>query len=88
MLMLPIGVDDASFWKTQGMARAVGVDLTRALGNGTLNRARYAGLVSACGQCPHGERCTSWLAEGGERDAPPAYCPLARTFGWLKARQA
>ena len=87
MLMLPLGLDDRSFWKTQGMARAVGVDLTEALGNGSLDRKRYAGMVTGCGLCPSASRCTAWLAEGGERDAPPSYCQLGETFRWLKARQ-
>lgn len=68
-------VAERHFWLTQGVARAVGVNLTDAMARGALSRAEFAGMVVRCGACEFSENCVRWMAEGNRQtDVPPAYC--------------
>lgn len=64
-----------AWWLTHGMARAVGVNLPRAVIEGWLTRRELASLVNRCQACACSESCTSWLALA-ERDegALPGFC--------------
>lgn len=66
------------FWQTQGMARAVGVNLNSALKSGQLRRRDYAQTIAECCNCAHYQPCLSWLARNGaEATRPPAFCALS-----------
>jgi hypothetical protein len=89
MLFPATGREDQGFWLTQGMARAMGVDLSAALANGTLDRRGYMGMVSSCGICPYGDACAVWLSESQAEDAGgPGYCRNKPILDGLKARQS
>lgn len=65
------------FWLTQGMARALGVDLNGALRAGKLERAEYAEAIAACCGCDHYQECLAWLAvNGASAQKKPGFCAL------------
>lgn len=65
------------FWLTQGMARAVGVNLNEAIRTGELERADYAQLIAECCTCAHCGKCLTWLATNGAGAAQqPDYCAM------------
>ncbi len=59
---------------TQGMARAVGVNLPAAVIEGWLTRSELARLVGRCQTCGQSARCLRWLA-AAHRPPLPDYCP-------------
>ena len=64
-----------SYWRTQGMARTLGVDLTGAMLEGWISRTDFAGMVLNCQLCPHSKECDRWLAtHGAGSDSLPEYC--------------
>ncbi|MDJ0629400.1 MAG: DUF6455 family protein [Rhodobacter sp.] len=74
--MMYFGGQDQHFWRTQGVARALGLNLTEALSDGRLDRNTYATLVAECQACAHAAACTAWMA--GLKSAigeAPAFCP-------------
>ncbi|MDJ0825240.1 MAG: DUF6455 family protein [Rhodobacter sp.] len=74
--MMFFGGQDQHFWRTQGVARALGLNLTEALADGRLDRNGYAMLVAECQACGHATECTAWMASrkaaAGEA---PVFCP-------------
>ncbi len=63
-----------AWFLTQGMARAVGVNLPSAVVEGWLSRAELAKLVERCQRCGKGDECTSWLVRPEIRAVLPAFC--------------
>ncbi len=59
---------------TQGMARAVGVDLPDAVLDGWLTRGELARLVDRCEHCAATEACTGWLSHSRKAGALPGFC--------------
>ena len=63
------------FWLTQGLAKAVGVNIAEAIATGRLSREDFAGMVVRCASCENGERCVRWMSESGRgEEDPPGYC--------------
>lgn len=64
-----------AWWLTHGMARAVGVNLPRAVIDGWLSRRELAGMVDRCQSCDRAEDCQAWLATSVSAPAGlPAFC--------------
>ncbi|WP_417808607.1 DUF6455 family protein [Thioclava sp.] len=67
---------DLHFWITRGMARRMGVNLTKGVQEGDLTRADVAAMVTACRTCGRSEFCLALLSERGPApNALPADCP-------------
>lgn len=49
------------FWLAQSMARAVGVDLLRAVYEGRITQAEWASAVTRCRGCDWADTCGPWL---------------------------
>lgn len=85
MMALGLSGDDRPFWITQGVAQAIGVNLTDAMAEGLLDRRGYMAMVSRCEACPFGEACAVWLSEQqGYAAGAPDYCPNAPAFDRLR----
>lgn len=73
------------FWLTQGMARAVGVNLNAALQEGRISRADYAQAIAECCHCAHHQRCLDWLAvNGAGAERQPAFCAIGPMLDGLR----
>lgn len=59
---------------TRGMARVLGLNLTRAVLDGWLTREELADLVDRCQVCERSGECTVWLARIVTSEALPGYC--------------
>lgn len=83
--MQPMGDIHAHYWLTLGMARAVGVNLTKALQEGQITRDQYADIVTRCRSCQWCEGCTNWLAQQTDiAETVPKTCANYETFKVLK----
>lgn len=72
-----IGYPDAfkAWWLTRGMARISGVNLSRAVVDGWLQRAELDRLVTRCTHCQLAARCENWLVQSGTARSMPDFCP-------------
>ncbi len=70
-----IGYPEAprAYWMAQGMARAAGVPLARAVVDGLLRRDELARIVTRCQTCERAADCTAWLSVA-RCAPPPAFC--------------
>ena len=76
---------DLHFWITRGMARRMGVNLSKAVQEGRLTRADVATMITACRTCGRSEFCLALLSERGSApDALPADCPNKPAFDSLR----
>jgi hypothetical protein len=64
-----------AYWTVQGMARASGAPLSRAMADGRLTRKGLADLVGRCQTCPAAKACMSWLADP-THCTPPEFCAI------------
>jgi hypothetical protein len=70
-----------AFWRTQGIARALGLSFSRALETGRITETGYAELVAACCCCPHAETCLDWLGRhGAHARRAPEFCRNGRVL--------
>ncbi len=70
-----------AFWRTRGIARALGLSLGRALWSGQITETRYAELLAACCRCAHAEACLDWLGRHGAGAAvAPDFCRNGRAL--------
>jgi Family of unknown function (DUF6455) len=60
---------------TRGMARISGVNLSRAVVEGWLQRGELDGLVTRCASCRMTADCEDWLARSGAVRVMPEFCP-------------
>lgn len=60
---------------TRGMARVLGLNLTRAVLDGWLTRDELAVIVDRCQECDRCGDCTAWLARMVSSEALPGFCP-------------
>ena len=65
---------------TRGMARVLGLNLTRAVLDGWVTREELADLVDRCQACGCSGDCTAWLARMVSSEALPDYCPNKRSL--------
>jgi hypothetical protein len=72
-----------AYWTAQGMARAAGVPLARAVIEGWITRADLAGIVRRCQTCTRTEDCRRFLAQGVPE--PPAFCAIRPDIEALRA---
>lgn len=79
-MMMALGGEAAQhYWLTQGMARAVGVNLSRAISDGNLTRDHLRVMVVRCRMCGRADKCMDWLGRsGGGADHLPRYCANKR----------
>jgi len=59
---MPLGDPEVHFWLTRSAARAMGVNLSKALAAGQLSAQDYSRMVIACRKCRHVAGCQRWLA--------------------------
>ena len=64
-----------AYWMAQGMARATGLHLARAVVEGWLTRRDLAAIVARCHTCAQEVSCTKWIASLHE-EAAPAFCAI------------
>ena len=77
------------YWLTQGMARALGVNLSAAIHTGGLSRSALDGLVARCQACGHAADCLPWLGRNAGRAAAlPTYCENRVPLDALRRRLA
>ena len=77
-----------AFWRTRGIARALGLSLTGALQSGRITEMDYAGLVAACCCCPNAETCLDWLGRHGScARRAPEFCQNGRVLEALSRLQ-
>lgn len=75
MMMAMSGDATQSYWLTQGMARALGVNLSSGVLEGWLKRSELDSMVLRCQLCGCRARCTQWLAvNGAGATSLPDYC--------------
>ncbi len=77
----PLGNPALHFTLTQMAARAAGVDLSEALGDGRLSGKAHAEMITRCRGCHSADVCETQLAMG----IVPKGCPNAAAFGKLAA---
>jgi Family of unknown function (DUF6455) len=72
-----IGYPEAhkAWWLTRGMARISGVNLSRAVVEGWLQRAELDLLVARCATCETAKQCEGWLVRSGAARTMPDFCP-------------
>lgn len=71
----PISATTQHYWLTQGMARALGVNLSAAIHAGGLTRPALDTLVARCQACGHAADCLPWLGRNATgAEALPTYC--------------
>lgn len=81
------GPDDTEwhFWLARSMARAMEINLTRALADGRLNADQYAELIARCRNCRDPAFCERWLARQTARPAAaPGHCAIAAGLARLR----
>ncbi|MBT54826.1 MAG: hypothetical protein CMF72_15670 [Mameliella sp.] len=82
----PLGDETTHYWRVQRMAKVTGVDLVRAVNEGLLSQADWAGLVSCCRGCSWAEGCGHWLdSPGADTRALPSPCVNRKRLAALMA---
>ncbi len=56
-----LGPQKEHYWLVQRMAKATGVDLVRAMEEGVIDQADWAGIVTHCRGCQWTGGCQEWL---------------------------
>lgn len=79
-----LGSAELHFWLNRSVARAVDVNLSEAMAEGTLTEQGYAAMVTRCRQCQQVEACQAWLAAGCTHDTPPEFCLNGQEISHLK----
>lgn len=64
-----------AWWLTRGMARISGVNLSRAVLEGWLQRDELEDLVTRCAACHRVKDCEAWLTRSGSAKTMPDFCP-------------
>jgi hypothetical protein len=68
-----------AFWRTQGMARALGLNFSKAMASGWITAQGYAELVARCSLCTNRLPCLAWLGEHGALSPrAPEFCDIGR----------
>ena len=57
-----LGSAELHFWLTRSVARVMGINLSEAMASERLSAQDYAGMVTACWECPRVAACQQWLA--------------------------
>lgn len=72
-----------AYWTAQGMARAAGVPLARAVVEGWITRADLDAIVRRCAACTRCADCRTWLARMNPE--PPGFCAIRPDIEALRA---
>jgi hypothetical protein len=81
-----LGPQKAHYWLVQRMAKATGVDLVRAMDEGVIDHADWAGIVTHCRGCQWTGGCQEWLGRRVEEDRPvPGDCENRERFLRMRA---
>lgn len=81
--MIAFADSPRAYWTAQGMSRAAGVPLVRAVVEGWISRADLARIVERCGACTACEECTRWLSH--LTPEVPAFCAIKPEIDALRA---
>ena len=81
----PLGDENDHYWLVQRMAKATGVDLVRAVQEGHLSQAGWAGIVTRCRGCTWADGCGHWLNAPVDETRPlPDTCINRKRLAELK----
>ncbi|MEL6958529.1 MAG: DUF6455 family protein [Pseudomonadota bacterium] len=72
--MRPLGQTKRHVLLVNGMAKAVGVDLSSASDDGALTQDAYADMVNRCRGCAAPGACETLLRSPDGTDRTPSYC--------------
>jgi succinate dehydrogenase/fumarate reductase flavoprotein subunit len=75
--------DPRAYWTAQGMARAAGVPLARAVVEGWITRDDLARIVERCRDCGECAACQRWLARLNPE--VPGFCAIRPEIEALRA---
>jgi uncharacterized membrane-anchored protein len=75
-----------AWWLANGMARAVGVNLPRAVFDGVVKRSELAAMVGRCQSCGKSDACMGWLSKAVPDPHPPAWCCIGEEIEALSPR--
>lgn len=75
-MMIALGGDAARhYWLTQGMARAIDVNISEAIQAGAITHEDLGIMVVRCRMCNRAAQCTGWLGQHGAGAAElPGFC--------------
>lgn len=82
-----LGAIEHHFWLNRSVARAMGVNLSEAMADGSLSEAGYAELITQCRAGGCAEACALWLScQTGFNAKAPDHCANAEALTRLKHR--
>jgi hypothetical protein len=81
--MKPLGDPHRHIQLVNGMAQALGADLTGAAANGALSQKDYAGIVTRCRGCSESDACEARLRSPDSFTEAPSYCRNADVLAKL-----
>lgn len=85
----PLGHETDHYWLVKRMAKATGVDLVRAVEEGVLSHADWAGIVTRCRGCTWAGGCGHWLdAPVEDTRAIPGSCLNRNRLADLRDKMA
>ncbi len=84
---IALGEVEQHFWLNRSVARAMGVNLSEAMADGSLSETGYAELITRCRAGGCAQDCAQWLArQTGFNAEAPAHCANAEALTRLKHR--
>jgi len=87
-MTFPIGDPARHFFMTRSVARIMGVNLAKAMEDGSLRPETYADMVTRCRGCALVSACEKWLARQTSTSAtPPPGCCCSKVLCDLRRRQ-
>jgi uncharacterized protein DUF6455 len=82
-----LGEVEQHFWLNRSVARAMGVNLSDSMADGSLSETGYAELITKCRAAGCSEACAQWLAQQtGFNAEAPTHCANADALTRLKRR--
>lgn len=76
-MVIPPGAPETHFWLTRSVARAMGVNLSKAMASGRMSADEYAQMIERCRCCALVMACQAWLAtEAMQRRAAHSDCVI------------
>jgi len=81
--MKPLGDPNRHIQLVNGMAQALGADLTGAASNSEVSQKQYAGMVTRCRGCSKPDACEARLRSTDTFTEAPDYCRNADVLSKL-----
>lgn len=81
--MKPLGDPHRHIQLVNGMAQAMGADLSAAAAKGAMSQKQYAGMVKRCRGCSEPDACAARLRSPDRSSEAPGYCRNADVLAKL-----